>query len=54
MYPSFIEDLGLEIAIRRLAEDVQSTGTNYIRREIEHIPEPIPRQIAGAAYRIAQ
>jgi signal transduction histidine kinase len=54
LHPAVLEDLGLEVAIRRLAEDFQPTRKAAVRCEIGQLPNTIPLQTASAVFRIAQ
>jgi PAS domain S-box-containing protein len=54
LHPAILDDLGLRIALIRLAEDFQNGGSRQVQIETQNVPEDIPRDIATALYRIAQ
>jgi len=54
LHPAILDNLGLRIALTRLAEDFQNGGSRQIRVETQNVPDDIPRETATALYRIAQ
>jgi len=54
VHPSVLDDLGLDAALRRLAREA-SHGTGVdIDVNAESGPEPLPRNVGGVLYRVAQ
>jgi PAS domain S-box-containing protein len=54
LHPAILDDLGLRIALIRLAEDFQLNGAQPVRVEAEDVPDGIPPFVSTALYRIAQ
>jgi PAS domain S-box-containing protein len=54
LHPAVLEDLGLRIALVRLAEDFQNSGERQVRVEGENVPDDIPLATSTALYRITQ
>ena len=54
LHPAILDNLGLRVALTRLAEDFQNGGSGQIRTETQNVPDDIPSETATALYRIAQ
>ena len=54
LHPAILDNLGLRIALTRLAEDFQNGGSQKVQVETQNVPADIPREIATALYRISQ
>jgi signal transduction histidine kinase len=54
LHPSILEDLGLEVALRRLVEDFQATWTGAVVFEAQGSCRDIAAPVATAFYRITQ
>lgn len=54
LHPSILEDLGLEVALRRLVEDFQTTWTGVVVFEAQGSCRDIAAPVATAFYRITQ
>jgi signal transduction histidine kinase len=54
LHPSIIEDLGLEVALRRLVHDFQRAHGIAIRCTTRSFDRPAPLPVETALYRIAQ
>ena len=54
LHPAVLEDLGLRIALVRLAEEFQNSGERQVRVEAENVPDDIPFSTTTALYRITQ
>jgi two-component system CheB/CheR fusion protein len=54
MHPAILDDLGLVTALRSLVEEIGSLRSAPIHFQCEARPASLPREHAGAVYRIAQ
>jgi PAS domain S-box-containing protein len=54
LHPAILDDLGLRIALTRLAEDFQMNRAQPVRVEAENVPDGIPAFVSTALYRITQ
>jgi two-component system, chemotaxis family, CheB/CheR fusion protein len=54
MHPAILDDLGLVTALRSLVEEIGSLRSAPIHFQCETQPASLPREHAGAVYRIAQ
>ncbi len=54
LHPQILDDLGLAVALERLAEEFESAEDMPVRLIVRDIPESIPPAIATCYYRITQ
>ncbi|HEX2781724.1 MAG TPA: sensor histidine kinase [Gemmatimonadaceae bacterium] len=54
LYPSVLDDLGLEAALRWLARRLEADGEVEVNVETEGLAPDVPRSVARALYRVAE
>ncbi len=54
LHPQILDDLGLPVALQRLAEEFEAAENMPVRLTVRALPESIPRDVATCLYRIAQ
>ncbi len=54
LHPQILDDLGLAVALQRLAEEFESAEDMPVRLTLENLPESISPPVATCYYRIAQ